>query len=74
MTPTVWAGTSPAPTVIAKCSGEVYPRLTQVVFGFCHLDSPCPLGFDIWALVCLYCLPSTNGILTVTIRKAYTIL
>jgi hypothetical protein len=43
------AGTSPAPTVIAKCSGEVYPRLTQVVFGFCHLDLPCPLDFVLWA-------------------------
>jgi len=32
MTPKVWAGTSPAPTVIGKCSGEVYPRLRQVVF------------------------------------------
>ena len=66
ITPTVWAGTSPAPTIIAKCSGEVYPRLRQVVFGFCHL------GFNIWVLFAIWILTpgflrgsgSTNELLT----------
>jgi hypothetical protein len=43
------AGTSAASTMVGKRSGEVYPRLRQVVFGFYHLDLPCPLDFVLWA-------------------------
>ena len=67
MTPTVWVGTSPGPTIVGKCSGGAHLRLALKVFGFGNWNL-----FVIWILefeflgggdevAWHYYLPITNG-------------